>query len=573
MNFGPLQRPLGQANRLPRHRFLGVAVIMLATLGVLQARLVELTVIKGAEFRQRADENRILVRPIRAPRGVILDRYGKALTRNIPVTRRIDLPGDEFGEIEIEEVGRAYPYGESFAHVVGYVGEVSSEELKQRCDKQGIFKECPLQPGNIVGKIGLEKQYDEQLRGSDGAQLIEVDANGKLIRVVGEESPIPGKNLTTTLDAMLQQAMTAALDTRRGAAVAIDPVNGNVLGLVSSPGFDPNLFTQAEERDDGSAELDRLFSDTTNLPLFNRAISGEYPPGSIFKLITAAAGLATGEVSSDTTVEDTGEIRVGEFRFGNWYFDQHGRTEGVIGLERALARSNDIFFYKVGEWVGAERLAQWARTYGLGSATGIDMLGEGDGLVPDPKWKERQIGERWYLGNTYHMSIGQGDLRLTPLQAAVMASVAVTGQRCRPHLAGDRKPECQAVDVSENSRGRILTGMMGACSPGGTAFPFFPWNSQESSSSARPGWVPQVACKTGTAQHGGKETKPHAWIAVAAPITQPTERGVKQGGAPQLDLDNRKRIVLVVMLDSAGEGSYEAAPVAKQILATWFSQQ
>lgn len=574
---------------------------MLVGLGLVAARLVELTAMLGADYRRRADENRIYIRPIRAARGVILDRSGQALVRNVPIKRKLDLPGDEFGEIEIEDVGRAYPLGTAFAHVIGYVGEVSPEEI-EKCESAELSEtDCGLSPGDVIGKSGLEKQYDAILRGTDGAQLVEVDANGKLLKVVGEQPATSGKNLDTSLDAPLQQAMLGAVAGRRGAAVAIDPANGSILGLVSSPSFDPNVFIGVGSE---NSEISELLSDTVNLPLFNRAIGGEYPPGSIFKLITAVAGLSDRKVTAATTVEDTGEIKIGDFRFGNWYFDQYGRREGIIGLTRALSRSNDIFFYKVGEWVGADRLADWARRFGLGQKSGLDLPGETSGLVPDPGWKERQIGERWYLGNTYHMAIGQGDVRLTPLQAAMMAATAVTGKRCQPHIQrtenrkqksaaspAPRQPAvidlpdasepgvCEEIGLSDENRQLILEGMIGACSPGGTAFPFFEWNAPQGSTfpdgKVEP-LYPMVACKTGTAQHGAEATKPHAWILVAGPVGRAEGQRMKDEGQTQtsqqneLDLSDPKRIVLAVMLEEAGEGSYEAGPVAREILTKWF---
>ena len=603
MKFGPLE--LSTANR--KHNFLPLGImviIMMATLGIILSRLIVLTVFRGQELRRRADENRILIRKIPAPRGIIFDRNDKALTRNAPE-------------------GRAYPFGINFPHAIGYVGEVSEDEVKN---------DSSLNPGDVIGKTGMEKQYDKILRGTDGAELIEVDANGNLLGVLEDQLPQAGKDIHTHLDVDLQTAMTDSLEGRKGAAVAIDPVDGAVLGLVSSPRYDPNLFSGTTKRisengyqfsDVGSQskvnqssvsrletdklktdelitengepktdninndKLNAILSDTVNMPLFNRAISGEYPPGSIFKLVTATAGLSENKFNRQTLITDTGEIRVGDFRFGNWYFDQYGKTEGEIGVVRALTRSNDIFFYKAGEWLGPDLLAGWARKFGLGEKTGIDLPGETDGLIPDPKWKEKVTGERWFLGNTYHMAIGQGDVQLTPLQAVVMAGAVVTGQLCAPQII--RLPDnqitgstdyrtCQDIGLSSQNRNLILEGMIGACSSGGTAFPFFPWNQSIEGLTFNEAihqlngmsGYPAVACKTGTAQHGGKQAKPHAWIAVAGPIVKDEGRRTKDEGGYKLDLESKKRIALVVMLEDAGEGSYEAAPVAKKILEGWF---
>ncbi len=619
MKFGPLE--LSTADR--KHNFLPLGImviIMMSALGIILSRLIVLTVFRGQELRRRADENRILIRKIPAPRGIVFDRNGKALTRNAPE-------------------GRVYPFGKNFPHVIGFVGEVSEDEVKN---------DSSLNPGDVIGKTGMEKQYDKILRGTDGAELIEVDASGNLLGILEDQLPQPGKDIYTYLDLDLQVAATESLGGRKGVAVAIDPVNGSILGLVSSPAYDPNLFSGTTKRtsEDGyqfsdvgsrsqvnqssvsrsetdkpktdkliaenrelktdnrnNDELNTILSDTANMPLFNRAISGEYPPGSIFKLVTAAAGLAENKINRQTLITDTGEIRVGDFRFGNWYFDQYGKTEGEIGVVRALTRSNDIFFYKAGEWLGPDLMASWAGKMGLGKKTGIDLPSEADGLIPDPKWKEKNTGERWFLGNTYHMAIGQGDVQLTPLQATVMAGAAVTGKKCQPQIqkTESRKQrtenpaepdpasqgneqtinKCETVGISDENRQLILSGMVGACSPGGTAFPFFPWNQAIEGQTFNEAihqangmsGYPAVACKTGTAQHGGKQAKPHAWITVTGPVTECKVQSAKckvVDAKYELDLESPKRIILVVMLEEAGEGSYEAAPVAKEILEKWF---
>ena len=272
----------------------------------------------------------------------------------------------------------------------------------------------------------------------------------------------------------------------------------------------------------------------------NRVTSGVYAPGSVFKLVTAYAGLESGEIDQETLIEDTGEIVIDQYRYGNWYFDQYGKTEGEINLERALARSNDIFFYRLGEKVGVDEIVSWASKMGLGERTGIELPGESEGLVPTRLWKERATGERWFLGNTYHLSIGQGDLTATPLQIARMTLAAVSGRRCQVSLLQDSEVECVDLGISSKNIEIVKSGMRAACATGGTAFSFFEFG-------------PYVLCKTGTAQHAGQtsdEVLPHAWITVAYP-----------GDNPEM--------ILTVMLDSAGEGSYEAGPVAKEILGRW----
>jgi penicillin-binding protein 2 len=260
----------------------------------------------------------------------------------------------------------------------------------------------------------------------------------------------------------------------------------------------------------------------------------------VFKPVTAYAGLEEGKITSTTEFVDTGELKVGIYRYGNWYFDQYGRTEGSINLAKALARSNDIFFYKVGEEVGVEKLVSWARKFGLGEPTGIELPGERAGLVPDRLWKERATGEKWFLGNTYHMSIGQGDLLVTPLQVARMTLGVVSGRLCDVSILKNSDIKCQDLGLKAEDVLTVREGLKGVCATGGTAFPFF-------------NFEPWVLCKTGTAQHSGQKTKedlPHAWMTVAYPGENP-------------------EMILTVMLEAAGEGSAEAGPVARAIVDGW----
>jgi penicillin-binding protein 2 len=326
--------------------------------------------------------------------------------------------------------------------------------------------------------------------------------------------------------------MYSALGGKKGSAVAID-MQGKVLGLVSSPAYDPS-------------HIEDYLSDKDKLYFLNRAIAATYPPGSVFKLVTGIAGLSEDKIDRDTQFEDTGEIKVGIYRYGNWYFDQYGRTEGSISLTRALARSNDIYFYKVGEEVGVDKIVYWARKFGLGQKTGIELPGEAAGLVPDRLWKERATGEKWFLGNTYHSHRTRRSAR-DPLQVARMALTAVSGRVCQVSLLKDSVVKCPDLGLKTEDLELIREGMKGACGPGGTAFPFFEF-------------APWVACKTGTAQHSGQNANdpkdvagnvlPHAWIVVAYPGENP-------------------EMILTVMLESAGEGSAEAGPVAKAILEQW----
>ncbi|MBU1323505.1 hypothetical protein KKE75_05615, partial [Patescibacteria group bacterium] len=298
-----------------RERLFWFYWLLILVMGIFGLRLVYLQILEAKYYRLLADENRIKQEILPAERGKILDRFGEVLTLS-----------------------------KANAHVLGYVGEVSEEEV----DKFYL--------GAVVGKMGLEKQYDQRLRGRDGLSILEQDAQGKVLRELRRIEPIQGEGLLTTLDAGLQAKAFELMDKRKGAVVISNPNNGEILALVSSPGFD-------------AGNLPKFLNDK-DLPLFNRAISGEYPPGSVFKIVTATAALEEGRIDETTKIEDTGELRVGPYRFGNWYFDQYGRKEGWIEITRALGRSNDIFFYKLGEYLGINALADWARYFGLGSQTG-----------------------------------------------------------------------------------------------------------------------------------------------------------------------------------------------------------
>lgn len=516
---------------------LGVALLI--------ARLGELQVIKGAYYKDLADGNRIRRVAIPAPRGQILARTGEIIAGNKEIKKRIVFdPKEGYKKIDdtkeapldevISEWTRNYPYGSDFGHVTGYVGQVSQDEAG-KTDPDCLGK-GPRKAGNLIGKIGLEAQFDCSLRGIDGEELIEVNASGKKIRVLGTKNPVPGENIITTFDAGLQRKTALSMQGKVGAAV-ITNGKGQVLSLVSSPSYDPNVFVQ----DDFIANKKKgeLLTDP-NLPLFNRAISGEYHPGSIFKIVTASAALEEGKITPDFTFDDQGIIKIGDFSYSNWYFSQYGGKEGVIGLTKAIARSTDTFFYKVGELTGVDLLDKWATKFGLGIKTGVGLGGEAAGLVPTPAWKRQVKGELWFLGNTYHMAIGQGDLTVTPLQANAIASVVSTnGKLCEPRILADNVP-CKDLGIKKETITEIKTGMIGACSTGGTAFPFFDFK-------------PQVACKTGTAETNEKD-KTHAWFNAIAPADVAI---------------NQPQIVTTVLVEKGGEGSAVAAPIAKDIISYW----
>jgi len=479
-----------------------------------------LTVMESGRHVLQSENNNLEQVREYASRGIITDYMGRELVKNI---------GDQ------DQKGREYLLGSDGAHLLGYMSEVREDELG--CN----YGLCYVL-GDWIGRTGVERAYESILKGRDGDKVVEVDASGKVVRELGSNEAEEGLDLKLSVDLDLQRIVANVIGERKGAVVALD-MQGKVLALYSSPSYDPNLFTVHPDEVAKQALLD----DKESEYFLNRVISGVYAPGSVFKLVTAYAGLESGEINSDTLIEDIGEIVIDKYRYGNWYYDEYGKTEGKINLEKALARSNDIFFYRLGEKVGVDEIVSWAHKMGLGEKTGIELLGESEGLVPSRLWKERATGERWFLGNTYHLSIGQGDLTATPLQIARMTLSAVSGRKCKVSVLAESKSKCEVIGISSENIAIVREGMRGACAHGGTAFPFFDF-------------APYVLCKTGTAQHAGqiddeslpadRQVLPHAWITVAYPGDNPT-------------------MILSVMLDSAGEGSHEAGPVAREILEKW----
>ncbi|MCJ7740592.1 hypothetical protein MUP32_04740 [Candidatus Microgenomates bacterium] len=565
--FRKMREVEGNAKYSPDIRVWVFVGILFIGLGLLLSRLFLLTVIQGNRFRQLAEGNRLQEQKIYAPRGIIYDRKGVPLVRNIPAFVLPDKqiffenpPATQSAQIQ-EIAVRDYVFKDLFAHVLGYTAEVSQEELGK------------LVLGDLVGKMGIEKSYDETLRGVNGKLLFEVDALGQKIRTLGKVEAKTGKNLTLTLDSDLQKAAQETIAGKKGAIVVSNSQTGEILAYYSSPSFDPNLFIRGEE-------IKKLFEDP-NQPLFDRVIAGTYPPGSTFKIITSVAALESGTIDKETKIEDTGILKVGEFSFGNWYFNQYGKKEGWLDIVGAIRRSNDIFFYTIGEKTGIETIAGWAKKMGLGKKTGIDIDGEAEGLMPDPAWRKKERGEDWYLGNTYHIAIGQGDILSTPLQVNTWTNVIASGGKlCQPHLTKDQRSIRQLADKDQNELCKdleikkenielIREGMKEACAVGGTGYPLFDFKiindklqidnlnyfeAKESTVSAKPYVGIPVACKTGTAEYGDlKNSKTHAWFTVFAPVYNP-------------------QITITVLVEGGGEGSTVAAPMAKKILEEWFKK-
>lgn len=545
-------------------------------------KLFDIQIVHGGYYKSISDNNRTRTNILLPQRGVVFDRNGIPLVLNSPDFASVDKKS--YTGITQEEaikiisknkaslrIGslRFYPFKDALSHVLGYVGKISPNEISELDDPSSYDN------SDVIGKSGIEKEYDKLLRGIYGKELIEADAIGNKIRTLGTQDPVNGKDITLTIDVNLQKAAFDSLpEDKKGVVIASLP-NGEILALVSKPSFDPNIFTMKDSyvaTESSYTNISALLSDRENQPLLNRAISGEYPPGSTFKLITAVSGLDQGIIDNKYTVEDTGVIRIGEFSFGNWYFIEQGKKDGVVDIIKGIARSNDIFFYKLAERITVDKLSKTASEFGLGKRSGIDLPGEKTGLLPTRKWKSTFIKEPWYLGDTYHYGIGQGYLLTTPLQVNNWTSaIANGGMIIRPHLL---KNTTKAIDstskkvISKNTIELIRQGMIDSCRPGGVAWPLFEFkvkNSElkidnrnvlavkEATSSANTNNERQIviACKTGTAQHGGDETLPHAWITLFAPAFDP-------------------KIIVTVLVEEAGQGSNIAAPVAKKVLEEFF---
>lgn len=525
-------------------------------------RLFHLQITQGKVNRELADGNRIQIKIIHAPRGVIFDRNGKILASNSPafrllnketgkvrlITREQSLELEakqdpRFNDLEIDNV-RTYPLGEQFTHVLGYVGQISEDQIK----KPGATTH--YKSGDIIGQAGIEAQYEDILKGIDGGEVIEVDSLGRKLRTLRRNLPLPGKNIYLTLDADLQQNIyqQIKLTLEKGqlccaSAVAMNPANGEVLALLSFPTFDPNIFTSLNDEQ----ALNQVFN-SPNSPLLNRPLGGTFPPGSTYKIVSSLAALASHKISPSTTFEDTGVMSLGPYKFTNWYFNQYGRTEGPVNLTKALQRSNDIYYYHVGQVVGEGGLIEWSKKLKLGERLGIDLPGEVTGLVPDDKWKRENFGEGWYPGDTLHMSIGQGFVLTTPLQVLGMTSfIAQDGLLFKPHLllkvgadGEESKSEKIISDiVPQADIEAVKEGLKQVPKNGGTAWPFFTFPIE-------------TAGKTGTAEYGDPKGKTHAWYTAFAPVDNPT-------------------IVMTVLIESGGEGSSVASPIVKEAFRWYFS--
>lgn len=564
-----------------RNLFLQIIIVLFSL--TLLGRLAFLQVVHGSDYRNLSDTNRLQTALLHAPRGIILDRTGKSLVLNKPgfrevvhgktqlLTQEDALAKIAKGDTHLEvDSLRYYPYKDALSHVIGYLGQISPDEYKEK-------KSLGYQPNDLVGVLGIEAQYEDLLRGTDGKVLTEVDAMGNPKRTLGQSDPIPGKNITLTIDADFQQKVfDATKDIKKGSVIVSTP-QGEILAMVSRPSFDANLFTMGKtyHAQSGSySTISQILLDNQNQPFLNRAITGLYAPGSTFKLVVAAAGLESGAIDSNYTVDDEGTLKLGNFSFSNWYYTEYGKVEGIVNVVKAIQRSNDIFFYKVGNLLGVDTLSAYAQKFGLGSRLGIDLPGEAKGLVPTKEWKQKIIGDSWYTGDDYHYGIGQGYLLTTPLQVNTWTqAIANKGTQYQPHLLEEQPPKIIAKELLNDKNFDVIRqGMIAACSPGGVAYPLFNFKVNNAklqidgknfledpdatrSASATPSASREVtiACKTGTAENGDSQTTPHAWITMFAPAYDP-------------------QIVVTVMVENGGGGSDIAAPIAKKVLEAWFEK-
>jgi len=590
-----------------RDRFTLFFWVILAAVCLLVLRLWYLQIIKGEELLKRSENNRIRIRDVKAMRGIILDARGVVLVENRPSYDVVIFPEDvkdlkglvekletlyakvgltfpmdyetilenrrpftplrvdrnvsreklaliETHSLDLPGVGidvmpvREYYYGESMAHVIGYIGEVSRDELERE-------KSAGYKSGDFIGKFGLEKALDRYIRGKPGGEQVEVNVVGRKVKTLGRVEPVQGYRVVLTIDSQVQKAAWAAMEGKAGAVVALDPRDGSILALVSRPGFDPNLFNRGV-----SADVWEKISSNPLHPMENRAIAGQYPPGSTYKLIVAAAALEEGIITPETSFNCPGSFEMGTRTFRCWRKHGHGR----VSLHRAIVESCDVYFYNVGKLLGVDRLAQYAQAFGLGARTGVAMAGERRGLIPTRDWKLARFGVPWQPGETISIAIGQGYNTATPLQLAnAYAAVANGGEFFTPRVVQrietddgeiieEFRPEKKAVlPVSRENLQLLKRALWGVVNePGGTG--------GQARVAGR-----DVCGKTGTAQVIGMaegddgsaypyEYRDHALFVSFAPRDNP-------------------EIVVAVVAEHSGHGGSAAAPVARKVLEAYFA--
>lgn len=571
---------------------------------LLLARLWDLQILHGDELRTLSENNRIRLHRVQATRGTVLDRFGRVLVDSRPsfdavlvpedskdvsltvenlaqffgqgaaemhallaqmtsrppfeeITVKRDLSWDEMVALETHQLDlagvslqitsrRSYPLDGQVAHLLGYVGEASQQDL---------LLDPRNRMGDLIGKVGLEKRLESYLRGVDGGQQVEVDAVGRKLRVLREVEEVPGDTVTLTIDRDLQEAAWQAMGDHDGSVVALDPNTGEILALISRPSFDPNIFARGIRR----GEWRGLVTDK-HRPLNNRALQGQYPPGSTFKIVVATAAIEEGVINPFTRLHCPGGLQFGNHYFRCWRKEGHGS----MNLHEALVQSCDVFFYQVAQRLGIDTIARYARAYGLGMPSGIDLEHEKPGTIPDTAWKRQRFNQPWYAGETLSVGIGQGYVTATPLQMANLISTVAVGKRFRPQyikqiaapdgtIIRTGKPELVAtLKLRDTTLMQVRDGLRDVVNaPNGTG------------KQARLNGI-LAAGKTGTSQvvKMGKERvksaqlpwqeRDHAWFVTYAPVE-----------APEI------AVATLVEHAEAGGGAV-AAPIARQVMQTYF---
>lgn len=607
-----IRNQLNSHESAPLHRrFRVMFILVVVALSLLALRMGYLQLIKGEELKQKSENNSVRLRKIKPMRGMIMDTHREVLADSqcsfdiffvpgrigdihtvadrlgslyreaslnfareaftpgklrpfLPVrleknisreklaiveTHTLDLPGVSVEAVPI----RRYPGGEMAAHLIGYTGEISSDELDK--DESQIYA-----LGDLVGKSGIEKYLDVYLRGVSGSEQVEINVLGKEMRVLGREDPEPGHNVVLTIDAGLQKAAWEAMAGRPGAVVVMVPRDGSILAMVSSPAFNPEMFSGGISQENWK----KLSGDPFHR-MENRVIAGQYPPASTYKMIVAAAALQEGLITPETSFACNGFYELGDRKYRCWHKSGHGR----ISLHRAIVQSCDVYFYQVGKLLGVDKLAQYARQFGLGTATGIPLPREKQGLIPTREWKQVRFKEPWQIGETVSVSIGQGYNLVTPLQLVTAYSALANGGIVwRPRLIeriediGGQviktfEPEKRSVVlVSLNVMELLKKALWGVV------------NEEGGTGRAARRTDADVAGKTGTAQVVGlpdnektrkikfisSRYRDHALFVCFAPVDQP-------------------EIAVAVIMENAGHGGSAAAPVARKILDAYFDRK
>lgn len=588
----------------PRQRTIPLAIAVSLFFFLLLMRLWYLQIIKADDYRSMSENNRLRFLPVAASRGALMDRNAEVLVTNRPSfsltiipqevkdasplldrlaallqldraelqerwdkakgraryypvviaanlsreqveileENRLRLPGVEVSTKPIRE----YLFSESAAHLLGYLGEVSDKELES-----AAYADYNL--GDYVGKNGIEKAWEKVLHGQDGGRQIEVDSRGRVLRILSETRPVVGNSLVLTIDGRLQRIAEKSFGAKAGAAVVMDVTNGEVLAFVSNPSFDPALFVGRIPPD-----IWKGYLEDRRHPLENKALTGQYPPGSTFKMLVALAGLENGVISEHTSITDPGYYILGNHRFRDWKAGGHG----VVNLKKSLKESCDTYYYFLGEKLGVDRIAAMADRFHLGRELGIGLPNEKKGLIPTMEWKLNRFGKKWIPGETLPVAIGQGYVLMTPVQlASMVATIANEGTVYRPHLVKkivdpdgttlqEFAPEVLGTTgVSAASFKKVKQGMYAVVNdPGGTG------------ANARL-WDVKVAGKTGTSQVvklGADRKQARAY--------QHTDHGLFVSFAPY----DKPEIAVAVVVEHGGGGGAVAAPIAAKILRGYF---